>query len=166
MRIWIGKEVEGKHIGKLTLFVETTMLAEENLKTVKLYAEMNKVEAIYFGAGRKDVTYLQQNQLLNLLDYCYNHDIIVTIETTNLDIWVSTKELSDALHTPNTQIVLRTMTSTEFPTMLLTNLVCKIDDNKFCYFSPFKCNSITNLATLNESLYEGVDKLIYDNMEG
>ena len=55
MRIWKGIEREGFDKGIMTLFVESTVLTNEQLQRVKQCAAEHIINRIYFGAGKQNI---------------------------------------------------------------------------------------------------------------
>ena len=152
MRIWIGKEQEGKHFGELTLFVESNKLDSIVLNKVKQFIP-NNCKRIYFGAGRVDVLKFDI-ELYDLLNY----DIIIEQGIFNfnrLPKWVLN----------NWNVILTYRTTQDGIASLGSNITFKIDDFKQVCMYELKNIHTINLSTLNNGLYKNIDKILYEERE-
>lgn len=77
MRIWKGAEMEGRDKGKITLFVESFIINKRVINIIKYYANKEKINRIYLGAGKVDVWQVFD---LNLLQ---GFEIIMEISAKN-----------------------------------------------------------------------------------
>ena len=79
MRIWYGPEMEGRHAGVPTLFIESPELvnSEDVLERIK----SSPIKRLYFGAGKVDITCLAKNYFQPFLDKGY--DIIAEVSYDN-----------------------------------------------------------------------------------
>ena len=79
MRFWIGKELEGRYKGVLTLFVESDVLTLDIILKIKNISKNYSFGQIYFGAGGVDVINISEKAREELLRLQMNY--LLTIET-------------------------------------------------------------------------------------
>lgn len=169
MRIWTGLEMEWQNKGLKTMFVETSALGQHKMNIVlSLLSEQEDVQAIYFGAGRKDVKSINYEAFTNILEYCRARNIKITFETSNLNDILNNAILPDIIKKYEIWLFIRT--DIKAPTRLISEiagqLVYKLDNNVFAIFTKFEAQTMTDITTVNEGLYEQVDTLIYTSEQG
>lgn len=142
MRMWIGKEREGKKKGVETLFVEAPWLHILRLKKVRSVAKEHSISRIYIGAGKVDVTRLSKDWV-NILQ-----GFEVVVETT-------AENVSKLCHTEKfEEIIVRTDLSLES----LDNVTPKIDNGKkvLMYYGYLE----NSLSTVKDGYYTDTDILV------
>ena len=142
MRMWIGKEREGKKKGVKTLFVEATLLDTLTLKKVCSVATKHSISRIYIGAGKVDVIGLSKDWF-NILQ-----GFDVAVETT-------AKNVSKLCHTEKFgEIIIRTDLSLKS----LANVTPKIDNGeKVRMYYGHEENSI---SSVKDGYYTDSDVLV------
>ena len=158
MKIWLGKEQEGKDIGKLTLFVESDKINDKVIETIEKYIPED-CKRIYFGAGRKDVKniFLIPTNIKFLSDY----DIIIETSYRNL------KRIPDLLFY-NWKIILTLRTHKELVKKIQKSnydISFKIDDYKSLCLYEDKPTFIRNLSDLKKNKYNDIDTILYEEKE-
>lgn len=145
MRIWKGIELEGKHKGKLTLFVESESISYNDVKIIKTYLTSD-VEVLYLGAGRVDT--------ISVHDYLFdNIQCYVKQETTPKNLCYVELDKID-------ECIIRVDSCT--PTVYVDKLVMKFDNKTDVFVSDkLSCLHHTSLASLHYGQFTGVDELLY-----
>lgn len=120
MRFWVGKELEGRYKGILTLFVESNVLSIDILEKIKTISKKYQFGQIYFGAGSIDVIDISEQtkeELKILKDYyvltiethkqrefyneCFNHIVLTfDIKDTNVEYTFKVKNSKDVYCIP------------------------------------------------------------------
>ena len=150
MRIWLGKEMEGRYKGFLTMFVESTVIDNSVLEKVFEYSKNLNPSIIYFGAGRKDVQRINVDCFSALKEL--NDKYILSIE-------FSKENTSVPLSYPFDINIFRTMT--ERGIFDLNNLQVKLDDNNKVYSQSADCMYYTCLERLKDDMYQDNDTQVY-----
>ena len=144
MRIWKGIEREGKSKGILTLFIEASILCQDDIEKIDTIASKNDLKRLYFGAGRID----WEKESLSLVKKLCDKGYSVTIECSysnyyNNKVLLNFKEIIVRI---DTKII------------PLPNVTVKLDNNKSVamFYNPI----YTSLATLKNGMYTDSDILI------
>ena len=164
MRVWVGEEMEWRNRGKKTMFVESSYLGLSELTVVsELLSERSDIEAIYFGAGRKDVTGVNSSAFSELLRTCFLKGYKITLETSDINIILSDPYLTDSIALYQVMLVNRFDVSAQTDAMqgILGNLVYKIDNQEVAIFTQFKTDAVTDITTVRDGMYKGVDEVIF-----
>lgn len=152
IRIWKGIEKEAvTEDGKVpTLFVCSDVAVRGDL-IVTLLITTPDVQAIYFGAGRKEFIIPTNKEWDKIFLYCVNHNIKIIIEVSPIALSLFAKQF-------NHEIITLIVAYYNAPENL-TNLYFKTDDyNVTKIFSVGKAVDITSLV---ENRYVD-DALIYE----
>lgn len=142
MRMWIGKEREGKKKGVETLFVEAPWLHKIRLRKVRSVAKEHSISRIYIGAGKVDVKRLSKywNNILQSFE--------VVVETT-------AENVSKLCYAEKfDEIIVRTDLSLES----LENVTPKIDNGKKVLM--YYCYEENSLSTVKNGYYTDTDVLV------
>lgn len=165
MRIWKGKEMEGRYIGATTMFVETDVITLKNILIIRyLLCKHPDVTNIYLGAGRVDIklnNYEERFFFNALLKMCSARHLVTTIETSNLSALLGNKKIADSILRYGVQLVHRVDADIQAE-QIMPLIVHKIDDTKKVILSTFTPSYVTDLNTLRGGLYTNVDKIIYE----
>lgn len=81
MKIWLGKEEEGKEKGAITLFVKARVITRVKAIVIYNLYTKHRPEYIYLGAGEKDVLFISRNAFAELPGK-------IKIETSRLTGWI------------------------------------------------------------------------------
>lgn len=178
MRIWIGKEKEGKnYLGKTTMFVESSRLEDKACTFITNLLETpynyrgdtydSAVERIYLGAGKVEVTFMKPTAFERLLSACRNAGIGIALETAEPNLWFKTAEFQIMMNHNNFEMIVRTdIPSNDVPTdNLLNKLTYKVDTGKECFFTEFQCEANNSIVEVSDGMYKE-DQLIYCDYEG
>lgn len=153
MRIWIGKEQEGRYKGIHTMFVESDKINMGVLRIiVDTLKEYPTISALYFGAGRKNVRIVSKD-CIDLLEEL-RKKYILSIEFD--------KYGTDA---PNSFEFDNNIFRTMCDPLNYNNVSIKIDTNKDVFSQSIECMFKTNLKELNDFRFVGTDKLVYENIK-
>ena len=140
MRIWKGKEREGSCI-KETLFIESRVLSNNDLKTIVEIAKREGINRLYFGAGGVNVI-AAEGGYRNLWK-----DFEVVVETSDPLL------LCAALF-KKAKIILRLPVSDA-----QQNIIFKLDDGH--QVKIFEEAIVTNIDEIKDGLYK-TDTLLYE----
>jgi len=171
MRVWIGKEMEWKNKGIMTAFVETAVLDKHNLDNLyNILIEHKEVEAVYFGAGRKNINSIDYMSFNNFLSYCVDRSskpFKTTMETSKLNNTLFVDELVTLINKYNIMMIFRIDTQIKSLSLnlLLPQIVYKIDNCTEVIFTSFKQEDKTDITTVKNGLYKKEDILIYSEKE-
>jgi hypothetical protein len=165
--MWAGNEMEGPKSGSYTLFVEEAEIDIKTILPVVKEIATGKYVNVYLGAGRVDITKMDETALEILLDWCSYMGVKVSCEFTNFLRCFNNKIIC-MLQSAKVSLIYR-MDVGYIPFMdaasMLNNLLIKIDDGQQVIMSPFTSKYNTSLETLKDGLYAGVDKQIYPKKE-
>lgn len=148
MRIWIGKEMEGRYKGVSTMFIESTIIDDSVISVITEHLQDYPVNVLYFGAGRKNVetiTFEATKQLDNL-----KSRFMLSIEFDKNGLKVPSLYEFDSN-------IYRTMTNE----LSFKNLSLKIDTEKEVYTQSVDCMFRTDLNSLQDCKFIGTDVEIY-----
>ena len=152
MRIWIGKEMEGRYKGVSTMFIESDIINSKVLNVVTQYIEDYPVNVLYFGAGRVNVKSIDYN--------CF-----AILDNLKKLFMLSIEFDKDGTEVPSLYCfdsnVYRTMTSE----LNFKNLSLKIDTEKEVYTQSVDCMFRTNLNSLQDCKFIGTDIEIYNDKQ-
>lgn len=170
MRIWIGPEREGKYTGKLTMFVESSIISKEVTEFIinllnksfdnnQVYSGM--IEQIYFGAGKVEVEYMMVDVFEEFLDELTASGIVVSLESTK---WLSgcTGKFAEILGKYNVHLIHRIEVRAESALLcdVLPNVSYKIETDNQLYFTNFSADATNSIKEVKDGRYEQ-DQLIF-----
>lgn len=173
MRIWIGKEKEGKkYVGKTTMFVESARLEDKACMFITNLLETpyndrgdtynSIVERIYLGAGKVEVTFIKPSAFERLLATCRNAGIGIALETTNPNSWLKITDFQLMMDRNDFEMIVRTdIPEIDVPAdNLMNKLTYKVDTGKECFFTEFAVETSNSVVEVKDGMYE-CDQLIY-----
>lgn len=153
-KVWKGRELEGEDKGIMTMFVECPKVEGDTiLKYLKQHPDCKR---LYLGAGRVDVTYAEELEVLT--DYCSVNNIPIVVETDIKGLDSMPDDLFDLCD----QTIVRIMN----PRLkLLASTDCiKVDTTKDVYVKPLGEMINTSLKELHGDTFE-TDTLIFEYKE-
>ena len=153
MRIWVGKEQEGRYKGIYTMFVESGKI---NMRTLRIIIDTLKeyptISALYFGAGRKNVRTISKDCIDMLEDLRKKYILSIEFDKYGTDA-------------PNLFEFDNNIFRTMCEPLNYNNVSIKIDTNKDVFSQSIECMFKTNLKELNDFRFIGTDKLVYENIK-
>lgn len=148
MRLWIGKEREGKDQGVRTLFVEASELSIDDKNIILDSVRKHDIKRIYFGAGRVDLTKEQTHFFEALhLNGCY---VVLESSATTALYWAKHTIALD-------EIVMRLDCDYDAKK---TKIVPKIDTGTEAklFYEPI----VNTLNDVKDGMYTTTDFVIYE----
>lgn len=142
MRMWIGKEREGKKKGAETLFVASMWLDADSLRKVCSVAKEHSISRIYIGAGKVDVVELSK-EWVNILQ---GFQVVAETTAENVRSLCFTEKFDE--------IIIRT----DLSLTSLKNVTSKIDNGEkvFMYYEYVE----NSLSTVKNGYYTDTDILV------
>ena len=154
MRIWVGKEQEGRYKGIYTMFVESDKI---NMCTLRIIIDTLKeyptISALYFGAGRKNVRIISKDCIDMLEELRKKYILSIEFDKYGTDV-------------PNLFRFDNNIFRMMCEPLNYNNVSIKIDTNKDVFSQSIECMFKTNLKELNDFRFIGTDKLVYENIKG
>lgn len=162
MRIWVGNEMEGVYTGDLTMFVESNVIDTKTIDIINMFIDNYSIKGLYLGAGRVDITKCDTLQLRTILLFCKKQNVHVTYEFSSYDNMPP--ELINELVSFEVLTVYRKDIDigNNILKSFANRLVVKMDNKSTVMLSKFDPSSTVDVTTVNNGLYNGVDKLIYN----
>lgn len=156
MRIWIGKELEGRYAGVQTMFIESDII---DMRTIRIITDAleyalnyTTIGALYFGAGRKNVKSISK-------------DCIDTLQELKERYILSIEFDKDGTDAPNLFEFDNNVFRIMCEPLDYNNLSIKIDTNLEVFSQSIDCMFKTDLNTLNDHMFLGTDRLIYKTIK-
>lgn len=148
IKIWKGPEMEGPNKGIVTLFVMTRKITYKYFNTIQAFIKKHNIKRVYFGAGKLDV----YQDISGIVKFIKSEGVKVVIEVSYKHFIKNRYDYSQF-----DEVILRC----DFEHKHLDNLLPKYEQgNTVIMFSNDK--HITNLDTLSNNIYEGVDEILYN----
>lgn len=146
MRIWKGKEMEGRESGRDTLFIESRALGTRQLVKTQEFIESEGIRRLYFGAGKVDVLGVSDG----FFEYFINEGCEVIVETSYkcplLDYFFAVEPLS---------VIVRTDTQKR------ERIAFKTDNGREAII--YYPDTVTPLNAVVDGKYEQIDTMLWED---
>lgn len=153
MRIWIGKELEGRYKGTPTMFIESDEISVSTLKiVVDTLKDYTTIIALYFGAGRKNVRTISKDCINILEELRKKYILSIEFDKYGTDV-------------PNLFEFDNNIFRTMCEPLDYNNVSIKIDTNREVFSQAIDCMFKTDLVELNDSRFVGTDELVYEDIK-
>lgn len=156
MRIWIGKELEGRYAGVQTMFIESDIIDMRTLRIITdaLKYSMNyaTIGSLYFGAGRKNVQTISKDCVDRLKELKDSYVLSIEFDRYGTDA-------------PNLFEFDNNVFRIMCDPLDYNNVSIKIDTNHEVFSQSIDCMFKTDLDRLHDHMFLGTDRLIYKNIK-